>query len=202
MHFSELLKQCTNPESPRQLETAWYEFMKRYKTHIYSAVTRRCMSWNVPRLDRQISDVVNDIASEVFVIIYKSLAGFKEIEYERKFIIWLTTICSRSSSHYLQRQFMHTLTDLDIEVFQDVIGGLSFDSRWELYESAADRMRSVQSSKKKNLERDINIFLMYVWSDFSDKMVLTHPCYSSLGGRVIDNVINRMRSVLREDKKL
>ena len=200
MQLAELIQHCTNQGS-QQYQQAWHEFIARYKTAVYSAITKRCLSWNAPRLRRQLSDVVNDISAEVFVILYKSLATFKETENERKFIIWLTTISNRAVSHYMQRYFLQTLSDFDITEFQDLMGGVNFDSRWELYEFTVKKMRAQKSVKKKNLERDINIFLMYIWSDFSDKMVLTNPCYQQLGHRVIDNVVGRMRSYLEIEKK-
>lgn len=201
MQFPELLKHCTDPKSP-QRENAWLEFLKRYKIPIYNFIKRRCYSWNVSRLDRQFSDVVDDIVSEVFLILYNSLGTYREVDNEKKFVIWLSTICNRASSHHLQKNFIQVMTDFNIDEFTELVGGLSFDNRWELYESTISRMRRLHGSKKQNLERDMNIFLMYIWSDFSDKMVLAHPCYNQIGGRVIDNVINRMRKLLREDKIL
>lgn len=195
MELAELIRHCTDQNSKRY-QPAWQEFLNRYKMAVYNAVTKRCVSWNVPRLRRQLSEVVNDISAEVFIILYKSLVTFREVQNEAKFIVWLTTICNREASRYLQRYFLQTLTDFDIDKFQDLIGAINFDNRWELYEFTVKKMRRQHSKGKKNLERDMNIFLLYIWSDFSDKMVLTHPCYGELGHRVIDNVINRMRAYL------
>ena len=48
-----------------------------------------------------------------------------------------------------------------------------------------------------NIERDINIFHLYTWADFSEEMILFNPCFQDIGHRVVDNVVNRMRSQLK-----
>lgn len=197
--LKELLRICTDEHSSHW-EAGWREFMTRYKDIIYQQITRRCVSWRVSRLRRQFSDTINDIALQVFEILLKSLSTFREVDNERMFILWLATVCNRATSRYLQREFSDVLTEPDMEEFQNYIRDIGFDERWELYEMIVQQLRGFPGKKKRNLERDINIFLLYTWSDLSQDMILMHPCYKEIGHRVVDNVVNRLREVLRKEK--
>ncbi|RMD93518.1 MAG: hypothetical protein D6813_04010 [Calditrichaeota bacterium] len=70
----------------------------------------------------------------------------------------------------------------------------------QLYEEFVGILRAYQKSVKPNLERDIHIFKLYTWADFSEKMITSLPCLNTIGHRVVDNVINRMRGYLRSQK--
>jgi len=96
--LEELITYCSDAHSP-QREAAWRQFLKRYKVFIYQVVTRRCLTWRVPRLRRQLSDVVNDIVCEVFAILCNSLSDFREVSDEKKFKLWLATISNRAVSY-------------------------------------------------------------------------------------------------------
>ena len=196
MTLSELLYHCSRPESS-SYEYAWREFLTRYKVIIYNFITRRCLSWNTTRLRKQLPDVVNDIASDVFIILNKSINTFKEIEAEEKFIAWLAVICNRAVSHYLKKQFISIINDNSADEYQQFIGSLQMDSRWELYDTVVWKIRDSKAKPGKNLERDINIFLLYLWGDFSIEMITSDPCYRDIGPRVIDNVVNRLRILLK-----
>lgn len=195
--LAQLITHCSDTNSP-QRESAWRQFLKHYKVFIYQAVTRRCLTWRVPRLRRQLSDVVNDIVSEVFIILCKALSDFREVEDEKKFKLWLATISNRAVGRYLQREFFCEMAEPDLEEFRNYIQCLGHDSRWELYENVIEKLLTASGNKKKNLERDINIFLLYTWADLSQPMILSHPCYVDMGHRVIDNVVNRMRDMLKK----
>ena len=195
--LKDLTKICSDPKSPYR-EEAWREFLKIYKIFIYQNVTRYCCNWRIPRLRRQLSDVVNDIVSEIYIILCSTMSSYREVTDEKKFRFWLATICSRTVSRYIQREFSHVMANPDIEEFQDFLFELHRDNRWELYEAIVERLRNSKTGKKRNVERDINIFLLYVWADLNNDMILSHPCYRQLGHRVLDNVVNRMRSLLKE----
>ena len=83
LSLSELLINCCDEHSPDR-ESSWREFLRRYKHFIYQVITYRCLGWQVSRLRRQLSDVVNDVVSEVFIILTKSLAHYREVEDEKK----------------------------------------------------------------------------------------------------------------------
>jgi hypothetical protein len=191
---------CCSDHKHSEYEKAWRIFLRRYKTFIYQVVTHRCICWRVSRLKRQLSDTVNDIVSEVFAILTKSLSQYKEVGNEKKFRLWLGTICNRAAGRYIKREFFSDMADEDLEEFRNYIKGIECDSRWELYESVIQQLRETDSGKKKNLERDINLFQLYIWSDLSQPIILSHPCYVSVGHRVIDNVVNRLREQIKTQK--
>ena len=192
------LVSCCSDRNNKDYEQAWRELIKRYKTFIYQIVTHRCIGWRVSRLRRQLSDTVNDVVSEVFVILTRSLSQYKEVEDEKKFRLWLATICNRSAGRFIKREFFTDMADEDMEDFRNYIKEIEFESRWELYESVVIQLRETDSTKKKNLERDINLFQFYIWSDLSQPIILTHPCYETVGHRVIDNVVNRLRKQIQK----
>ena len=167
---------------------------------IYQSVTRRCLDWKVSRLKRQLSDTVNDIVSEVFVILYHSLADYRETQDEKKFLFWLHTICNRAASRYLTQHFIFEMADADWSDMNHEILSIPSDARWELYESIISTLRSRSGPQKRCRERDIHIFQLYVWMDCSTESILQHPCLSDLGHRVVDNVVNRLRDSLRSKK--
>jgi len=196
--LEKLLADCCENRSPAR-EAAWREFIIRYKTFIYQVVTRRCLSWQVSRLRRQLSDVVNDIVSDVFAILLNSLDQYRAVGDENRFRCWLATVSNRAASRYLKQEFSSDMADPDLEEFQNYIQGLAFDCRWELFEGVVERIRETDSNKKQHLERDINLFQFYIWADLSQAMIMAHPCYTGIGHRVIDNVVNRLRENLRKD---
>ena len=132
----------------------------------------------------------------MFIILCKSLGKFHEVENEQKFIVWLNTICNRAASHYLRKQFIELMSEVDPSEMHDIIGSINVDYRWEIYDHTVMILRE-SNGKKRNLERDINIFHLYTWSDFSENMILFIPCFRDMGHRVVDNVVNRMRNQLK-----
>lgn len=192
-----ILKNISKTKSANY-EQCWRDFTKRYKNFIYNVVTRRVLTWNVPRLRNQLSDVVNDIVAEVFIILIKSISTYRELENEKKFLFWLSTVCNRAASHFLKKQFISTMTDQEIEDVQEYYKVLQTEARWELYESVVKDLRESSSKSKRNIERDITLFNLYTISDFSPQMIESTPCFDSIGHRVVDNVVNRARESLKE----
>jgi hypothetical protein len=201
--FQQLLESCSDQASPNW-ERGWREFIKRYKMFIYKKVTRRCSEYRVPRLRRQLSEAVNDIVAKVYFQLYKSqcqaLRDFCARDNERRFLAWLATICSRTTSRYIQDYFTMTLVDEEPEEVRDYLTALNFDARWELYEALVEKLRAIARKKRRYLERDIHIFLQYVWADFPAAMMASHPCLKNIGPRVVDNIVNRMRTYLRREE--
>ena len=124
----------------------------------------------------------------------KSLSSFNETDNEEKFLIWLAVICNRATSAYLKKFFYNQLIEKDVNEYKDFLFGIQPKNRWELYEETVSTIR--QNNKDgKNLERNINLFMLYLWADFSPAMINLQPCYKNLGQRVLDNVINRLRKI-------
>jgi DNA-directed RNA polymerase specialized sigma24 family protein len=197
LRLSDIIRQCTAPDSSER-ESGWRNFMGRYKMTIYRSVMRRCLNWQVSRLHRQLSDTVNDIVSEVFIILYHSLGDYRETDNEKKFLLWLKTICNRTASRHLTRQYISKMAEPDWNDIDNLLQNIDPDARWELYDHIVNLLSSQSGSHKRFIERDIHIFQLYVWLDCSTEMILAHPCLSALGHRVVDNVVNRLREVLKK----
>ena len=139
--FQELLEACSNVTSP-YWEVGWREFIKRYKSFIHSKVTQRCSSWNVPRIQRQISDFVNDIVDAVYATLYKNecqaLRNFTDRNNERLFLSWLATICERTANRYIRGMIKECLLDEDYESQQLLL---------EEHEDLRERLVSLESNQ-------------------------------------------------------
>jgi hypothetical protein len=198
--FPQLLDTCSDPKSP-YWESAWGEFLNRYKDNIYRYIIKRCSTWNAPRLRRQFSDTVNDAVADVFIILTKNncqaLKDFRERDNEIKFLSWLSILCGRAAGRYMRKNFLPQVLDSEIEEIRESLNAIDPDERWELYETIISALR--RTSQK---ERDINIFLTYTWADYNQEMISTLPCFQNMGHRVVDNVVNRLRSILRDTEEI
>jgi len=198
--FTQLLNYCSDTKSP-YWQSAWSEFLNRYKDNIYRYITKRCSSWNAPRLKRQFSDTVNDAVTDVFIILTKNdcqaLKDFRERDNEIKFLSWLAILCSRAAGRYMRKNFLPQILDGEIEEIKESLHSVDPDDRWELYETIVSTLR--QASQK---ERDINILLTYTWADYNQEMISTLPCFQNMGHRVVDNVVNRLRNILKDAQNL
>jgi len=193
---------CATHESYR--DQAWMVFIKRYKMYIYNKTYSVCRSWNVQRLKGNLSDTVNDIVSEVYAQLVvndcRALQSFLNRDNERMFLSWLGVICSRCVDRYVRKKYNESLSLNDFDLVEKYVGSLNFDKRWELYEFYIQKFRDSSKTTRKNLERDINIFNLYTWGDFDSRMIKLHPCLNTLGPRVVDVVVNRMRNYLRNER--
>ena len=192
--LKQIIYDCTNP-SNRQWEKAWIEFLNRYKQLLYYFIKRSCESWNSQRLNIQLSDVVNDIFSEVILLIFKNLNSFENRDSEKKFISWLQIICNRSTTAFIQRKLKNILNEEEITEFESFKKIQLGTKRWELYENLISVLRN-HLIRNKNRERDINIFMLKIWSGFSTKQIIKHPYYSILNENNINVIINRVRQNL------
>ncbi|MFQ5708742.1 MAG: hypothetical protein ACE5HO_14900 [bacterium] len=202
--FRQLLEFCSNPDCP-QWQFAWSEFIRRYKKYMYNVILNRCLMYKNGRMRRQLSEVVNDIFSNATAQLYKNncraLQEFRARDNEKMFLAWLAIICNRKTSTHVNKFFIKPLFENDIDELHQCIQSIDPAMRWQLYDYYVSALRKCKGSKRTT-ERDINIFKLYVWADFSNEMILSIPCLSSIGGRVVDNVVNRMRKCLRKNKEL
>ncbi|TVL99928.1 MAG: hypothetical protein CV087_16030 [Candidatus Brocadia sp. WS118] len=213
--FSALLECCTDQTSP-YWEAGWDEFLNRYKEMIYKFVVNRCFNWKVERLGMQLNDVVNDIVSEVYIILLNKLYTYRVEEGEQNFRYWLATVCNRASGSYMKRRSIAAFIAEEIEDvekdlkktterFQTYIRTFEIDTRFELYEHLVLILRT-SGEQKRNVERDIHIFYLYVWADLPKQIIANgHPCFAddpNINEGNIDNVIHRFRSFLRKTANL
>jgi len=198
--LTQLLEYCTTPHSQYWNE-AWQIFIKRYKLLVYKIVSQRCKAWKVDRLDKQLSDVVNDIVSKVFLELikndYKLLKRYNSGDNENQFIAYLVTISDRTAKQYILRFFKHSFSILENENMQNYIGFMDPDYSWEFYEMIVDNFRESAGLRKKNLERDIHLFMMFASDELSIKMIRQQKFYQCISKQVMNNVIHRMRHILK-----
>lgn len=202
MTLSELLDACGNPQSPHH-RRGWQIFMNRYRKVIYYHVLERCKSWNVARLKMQFQETVDDIVGDVFRVLcereFRALQSFRERDNEHRFQRYLITICQNAASHYIKKHLTR-YTELDPREISQTVVNMEFDTRCQLYEFVVQKLRVSRQKLPKNFERDINIYMLYVWGDFDKEMIAAQPCYRDrITPKVVDNVVHRMRNLLREN---
>lgn len=197
--LDKLLEYCANPKSSHW-NHAWQIFNNRYKLLIYKVVTQRCKAWNVKRLNKQMSDAVNDITSNVFVRLinnnYHLLKKYRSGDNEKLFCAYLVTISDRTAINYILHYFKHSMHLLDNDLIQDYIRHIEPDYCCELFEEIVHEFRKSSGFKKKNLERDINLFMMFTCDELSVNMLCDFKFYRGINKQVFNNVITRMRHIL------
>ncbi len=205
LRLNQLLDHCGCPNSPNW-EWAWREFLNRYLGFISDKVRSRCSRWDLPRLRRQFAETVNDIIGEVLKNLCKNncraLRNFRYRDNEHALLSWLRTICNNTTDTVIIKQFNKSCIDADIEDVQCNFGEVEIDISWELYENVVKVLRTSGKNNKKQRERDIDIFTLYIWEDYSGQMIQNHPRFKNLGARVVDNVIYRLRNELRNASTL
>ncbi len=187
-----LIINCTTLAG-QEHDSAWREFFKRYKQLIFFFVERSCNQWDLARLKLQKRDVVDDILSEVLASLIKDLKNFKNLDSEKKFYAWLQVICNRTTSSYLKRNFKKCFSELDIMDIPQLKKGHSDIVQWELYEFIVETLREELPRGMKNMERDINIFLLNIWFGFSPKSIIEHPCYNQMSLNSVELIISRIK---------
>ncbi len=206
LSFSELLDLCSDSKSPFHND-AWREFIRRYKNLIYDNVVKRCRAWNHTRLHRQMQEAADDIVTDIFLNLckddFQAIRNFRGRHKKKQFFAWLKAISIHAANNYNKKYFIRYLADMDIidegelSLGADYLSKLDFNTGWSLYEAIVDQLRHSPKTQRKNLERDIHIFMLYVWMDFPKEMIAAIPCLRDIGHRVTDLVVNRLRTTLR-----
>lgn len=191
LSLKQIIENCANPKNVLWQE-AWTEFLVRYKQLLYYFIKRSCESWNSQRLNIQLKESVNDIFSEVIVIIFKNIHSFENRDSDQKFISWLQVICNRSTTAFIQRKLKNILNEDEFSEFSGFRKSHSVTKLWELYETIISMLRN-NLRGNKNMERDINIFMLRVWGGFSTKQIMEHPYYQNLNESSINVIIARVR---------
>ncbi|MFQ5651861.1 MAG: hypothetical protein ACE5IY_18140 [bacterium] len=206
--FDELLSHCGNVSSP-YWQGAWSEFDQRYGKFIYKKVAERCAALRPPRLKLQFSETVEDIVSEVQRTLFKddcrAIREFRGRENENIFLAWLKQICYRGTRAYLRRHYKEYFSETNSESLDFLHTSppdLEDLNRWEVYEEIVHSLRDAAARNARNTERDINIFLLYAMGGFSAEMFKYNPLLSHLGDRVVDVVVNRVRTKVRSNSRL
>lgn len=205
--FAELLAHCSRHDSP-YFEAAWAIFWERYSEQVRLHSVRSCRRWQLPRLDRQLPEAVQDVMCNVFASLQKSLHTYNLENGEGGFNRWLSTICINAAYNYMMTFFKIPGDDHDPAHTEEILSqadpafrvelhGLDAAHRRELFEEVVALLRA-SNKQKRNLERNINIFYLYIWQDLPQETILAHPCLNDTGHRVIEVETHRMREMIRK----
>lgn len=212
--ITELLQQLVRRTPPHLHQQAWGEFLARYRALIETAISRRCQAWNSRALDLQRRDVVDDVFSSVMAGLvdgdFSALKSFRGGS-EGEFRSWLNVVAKRAAGRFLRsRSFERYIggddeggqSDLPDYLLKDYLADLDEHTKTELYEHIVAIIRREKSGRRGNAERDLHIFLLYTLADFDQEMIASLPVFCGegreIGHRVVDNVVNRLRTILRE----
>ncbi|MFQ5640334.1 MAG: RNA polymerase sigma factor [bacterium] len=199
--FQQLLDYCSDRESPHW-QAAWGQFIESYKNYIYKVILNRCTSFKHPRIQLNVSEHVNDIFADVMVKLTanqcKILQDFHERDNEKIFLSWLGIISSRCALNELMKIAAEPVVGNEVENFQDFLHTTEPIQRSQLFEDYVAILRDSKENKRK-VERDILLFNLYIWADFTTDMIADMPCFHGLGERVVDNLVHRIRKLLREN---
>lgn len=212
--LAELRQHMTQRIPPHLHQQAWGEFLLRYRALIETAIARRCHAWNSRALDLQRSDVVDDVFSSVMAGLvdgdFNALKSFRGSS-EGEFRSWLNVVAKRAAGRFLRnRSFERYIggedessqSDLPDYLLKDYLADLDEHTKAELYEHIVEIVRREKSGRRGNAERDLHIFLLYTLADFDQEMITALPVFRGegreIGHRVVDNVVNRIRTILRD----
>lgn len=185
-----IIRICQDRKS-RNYERAWLEFILRFNLHVYKNVNYACLKWKInPKISSQIKDIVNDIVCVIYKNLHKDIIHFKKTDSENSFKAWLTTICHRTVSKEMEKFIQNIWQDIEID-FSDT----PKETQWELFDFIK-RSLSTNSEKKVNAHRDLLIFMLYTWANFSATDLKQFGCLSDIGDRVVDMVVMRSRQKL------
>ncbi len=200
----DLLDRCCDTTRPERLQLAWREFYVRYNELISLSVRNTCGRYNFNRMNLQTSEVVKDMALEVYQLLcannYRNLQNYRNRDDETAFKAWLRRVSAHRTSYLVRKFFSRTSNDQEVEVLTQHIGTLDPDTCWELFEGVVDICRA--NSTRDHLERDLCIFLLWVFEGFSEDMIRVHPCLGNFGPEVPRNAKYHLRKLLRENADL
>jgi len=214
MSFEELFAHLINPSSPRH-QFAWREFMRRYEKILENTIAWRCYNWNSKALKKQISDVIDTVKSAVLLILCKDdfrvLKNFRHKDNERRFIAYLRMIATHDTGRHLKKNFPRELIPEEElsggeneDNLLDTLRGMDEQARWEIYEHVVAHFYEGSKKSRGNLDRDIQMFWLYLWAELDNQMIVSIPCLRGMDAHNVDVVVSRMKKILRDiwkDKK-
>lgn len=203
LSLKELLKQCTDRSSP-QWGKAWRQFIKRYTGYIYKVAYKRCLAWGIKRTGFPLSETVNEIVDYLLEELCRKdfyvLRNFKAYDNETVFKGYLATVTDRIAKRYL-RKCIYEKMSLTMSL-QLLDKELTQDTQWQLFDHLVSSLRKTAGKQARNVERNILIFTLLHFEDFTTKMLRHQPLFKGLGHRVVHNVINRSKAKLQNCYKV
>ncbi|RMH61217.1 MAG: sigma-70 family RNA polymerase sigma factor [Calditrichaeota bacterium] len=189
-----LLLLCCNREQPKEMERGWRLFWRRYQPRM-RAYAVYAVHKNLHAGHPLFKDVVNDILSEAMVTIRDHIASFRHRDSEERFAAWLSILINRVALRYMQKNYSRLYFDNEQAVPEESAGN---DDRWELYEYIVHNIRRMAAKNSVHTERDIALFLLYAFADFSPEELLKLPCNNQLSLRAIQLALNRLKQKLKK----
>lgn len=199
--LTEILQDCADPSSPR-FEQSRRMVVKKYKSYIYKIVYKRCTSWYDHPLPVDLTEMVDDIVNDIFLLLFqknaRALVLFRARHSEMAFRSYLATISDRIAQRNLHKQFLSLSID---ELKEKKEYAISQDTRWQIFDYLVTIFRLRAGKQERHVERNILIFTLYTIEEFTKEMMNCTPIFRNIGHRVVDNVVSRMREKLNEEDK-
>ncbi len=200
LSLEELLEHCSDQTSGKR-EYAWRQLLSIYKQYMYKAISSRCLGFRLESVRRNMQTICDEVIDEVVYTLCRNdckvLKSFRHRDKEKVFRTWLARVCNTCAWIHVQRNYITPIYYRPLDEIRPALLSINPDELSELYEEHVTVLRTCREHAG-NIERDINIFKLYVWEDFTMDMLRTIPCYRDLGGRVVDDVVHRLRTCLRE----
>lgn len=183
--------------------------MRRYEKVLENTIAWRCYNWNSKALKKQISDVIDTVKSAVLLILCKDdfrvLKNFRHKDNEKRFIAYLRMIATNETGRHLKKNFPRELIPEEElsggeneENLLDTLRGMDEQSRWEIYEHVVAHFYEGSKKTRGNLDRDIQMFWLYLWGELDNQMIVSIPCLRGMDAHNVDVVVSRMRKILRD----
>ncbi len=201
--LQELIKSLSN-RSSAGWQQAWQHFLSRYHRFIYHCITKRCKRWKAERLGLQFNEIIEDVYGQVMMILCQDearvLREFTDKANEDRFLAWLATLCNHATTRYLKQQFFRRAMEWKPEANGPRPAFLMAEphDEWMMFQWINQCLREKQQSRRANFERDLFIFYLITFADFSPQQIRFLPCLRDIGDRVVYVAVNRIRSILRE----
>ncbi|MBN1559748.1 hypothetical protein JW998_05830 [candidate division KSB1 bacterium] len=197
--LADVLKSCTD-RSSSAFERACFLFINKYKNYIYKIVCKRCSLWYQDWPPAEMSEIINDIVNDIFLLLFKrnarALAQFKATNSEAAFRGYLATISDRMALRKLQKKVIHaSLKDIYITKERTI----SPDAKWQIFDYIVQVLRMRAGKNGRHIERNILLFNLYTLEDYTRDMLQLPPIFCGMGHRVVDNVICRAREKLTKE---
>ncbi|HED09345.1 MAG TPA: hypothetical protein ENJ10_01525 [Caldithrix abyssi] len=197
MTLNELITQCAS-EQISEKNRAWQIFWQRYHSRIYGFARYACQKSIRPQ-HRSFNDVVDDVVGDVLFILNNELDGFRSRDDEGRFLAWLSMIVNRAALRYMQKNYSRLYFNDRSE--ETECAGELFNC-WELYDYIVAFFRKIRKKNSVQSERDISIFMLYTFADFSPEAIKNQPCMKNVSLRAIQLVVSRMKKKLETDRLL
>ncbi len=197
MTLDKLITQCASEEISEKNQ-AWQIFWQRYHARIYGFARYACQKSIRPR-HRLFKDVVDDVVGDVLFILNSELSSFRNRDDEGRFLAWLSMITNRAALRYMQKNYSRLYFN---DRNEETLNSREPFHCWELYDYLVAFFRKTRKKNSVQSERDISIFMLYTFADFSPETIKKQPCLKNVSLRAIQLVLNRMKKKLETDRFL